>query len=292
MSTLVSVVVPVYNGMPHLRDLTASVLGQTHKDLDIVFSDGGSTDGSVEYLAGLEDPRVRVMTVPPGSGAAANWTACTLAAKADFIKLVCQDDLLAPEAIERQLTDLEETPEAVMAIASRDIIDARGQTLYRGRGLAGLTGSRMSGDAVIRACYLKGTNVIGEPLTVLFRAHALRAAMPWDDSNPLMLDLSTYAKVAPRGVVTIRRQSVGAFRVSTSSWSTRIVKLQLEQTKQWQHEYASISFPKVGRIDRLRAYVGRHAQTGLRRVAYRVLRAKGAFVSVSETENSSDGQPS
>ena len=292
MSTLVSVVVPVYNGMPHLRDLTASILSQTHHELDIVFSDGGSSDGSAEYLASLEDPRVRVMTVEPGSGAAANWTACTLAAQADFIKLICQDDLLSREAIEKQLMDLERAPEAVMAIASRDIIDARGQTLYRGRGLAGLSGSHMSGDSVIRACYLKGTNVIGEPLTVLFRAEALRACMPWEDSNPLMLDLSMYSKVAPRGKVAIRRDSVGAFRVSTSSWSTRIVKLQLVQTKQWQHEYARTAKPAMSSVDQLRACAGRHIQTGLRRIAYRVLKARGAFTSASGSESPTDGQRS
>jgi glycosyltransferase involved in cell wall biosynthesis len=286
VSALVSVVVPVYNGMPHLRELTASILNQTHRELDIVFSDGGSTDGSLDFLRQIEDPRVRLMTLEPGLGAAANWTACTLAARADFIKLVCQDDLLGLDAIERQLKALQADPEAVMAIACRDIIDARGQTLYRDRGLAGLSGSRMAGDAVIRACYLKGTNVIGEPLTVLFRSDALRNAMPWDDSNPLMLDLSTYSKVAPQGIVVIDRNSVGAFRVSTSSWSTRIVTLQLEQTKQWQHEYARTISATVSRSDRFRAFMGRHMQTNLRRIAYRVLRAKGAFVSPSSVPDS------
>jgi glycosyltransferase involved in cell wall biosynthesis len=290
VSTLVSVVVPVYNGMPHLRDLTASILSQTHHELDIVFSDGGSSDGSAEYLASLEDPRVRVMTVEPGSGAAANWTACTLAAQADFIKLVCQDDLLSREAIEKQLMDLEGAPEAVMAIASRDIIDARGQTLYRSRGLAGLSGSRMSGDSVIRACYLKGTNVIGEPLTVLFRAEALRACMPWEDSNPLMLDLSMYSKVAPRGTVVIRRDSVGAFRVSTSSWSTRLAKLQVAQTKRWQLAYARSATPRIGYLDRLRAFTGRHLQTGLRRFSYRFLNARGAFITKGDSIEAVEGQ--
>jgi hypothetical protein len=103
--------------------------------------------------------------------------------------------------------------------------------------------------------------------------------MPWDDSNPLMLDLSTYQNVAPRGDVIMRRESVGAFRVSTSSWSTRILHQQLQQTKEWQHSYAAVTQPAPSTIERITAAINRHRQTNLRRIAYAVLKAKGTFTS-------------
>lgn len=280
MQPLVSVVVPVFNGMPHLASLTESLLAQTYENLEIVFSEGGGSDASADYLAAITDPRVRVVHQPKGTTAAGNWTAVTAEARGEFTKLVCQDDLLAPDAIARQVDDLHADSSAVMAIAQRDIVDAKGNTLYRNRGLSGLTGSRMKGSDVIRAAYLLGGNPIGEPLAVLFRTDALQAAMPWRDDNPLMLDLNTYADVAPTGNVAIRHESVGAFRVSTSSWSTRLATLQLEQTKQWQDEYAS-AHPTTS-LDRLRARIGRHRQVTQRRLAYAVLRAKGSFQSVGE----------
>jgi len=277
MAPLVSIVVPVFNGMPHLPALVESLCAQDYPNLEIVASEGGGTDGSEEYLKTLSDPRVRVIHQPLGTSAAANWTAATLAARGDYTKLICQDDLLYPSAIREQVEDLEAHPQAVMAIAARDIIDSRGEILYSRRGLAGLHGSVLNGDEVLRTCYLRGTNVIGEPLAVLFRTPALTAAMPWDDTNPLMLDLSTYAKVAPAGEVVIRRQSVGAFRVSTSSWSTRIASRQLDQTRAWQQEYAQSSPRPLSRADRIRAAVGRHVQTALRRAAYASLRLRGAM---------------
>ena len=288
MSSLVSVVVPVFNGLPHLRELTESLLAQTYDNLEIIFSEGGSTDGSPEFLAEIADPRVRVVT-QPGSGAAGNWTYATESANGDLIKLVCQDDLLNPDAISKQVDDLQRHPGAVMAIAQRDIIDARGRVLYAARGLAGLKGELMPGTDVIRTCYLQGTNVIGEPHMVLFRAAALKQALPWNDSNPLMLDLSMYAKVAPTGSVAIRHESIGAFRVSTSSWSTRLVKLQLLQTKQWQHDYARDAKPAVTKPQELRAFAGRHLQTALRRAAYRVLKAKGALTSDNSDSSNQGG---
>ena len=272
---LVSVVVPVFNGMPHLPDLVESILSQTYTNLEIVFSEGGGSDGSVDYLSTITDTRVRIVHQPKGTTAAGNWTAVTNEASGEFTKLVCQDDLLTPDAIAKQVQDLQADRSAVMAIAKRDIVDAKGNTLYRNRGLSGLKGSQLPGTAVIKAAYLLGGNPIGEPLAVLFRTEALKAAMPWRDDNPLMLDLNTYAAVAPHGNVAIRHESIGAFRVSTSSWSTRLAKLQLEQTKQWQDEY-EVSHATTA-TERIRATLGRHRQVTQRRLAYAVLRAKGSF---------------
>ena len=275
MSRLVSIVVPVYNGMPHLPRLVDSLLAQDYPRLEIVFSDGGSTDGSLELLRSIDDARVRVEVPAEARGAAANWNAATRMASGDYIKLVCQDDLLRPDAISVQVADLEQNPSAVMAICQRDIVDANGSILYRRRGCAGLASGAVPGSDVIRACYTSGTNVLGEPVTILFRRDALLAGLPWDDSSPLVLDLRLYAKVAPRGDIVVRKESLGAFRVSTSSWSTRIAADQMRQFHQWQLEFAAAN--GAGPLERLRATVGLRVQTTLRRGAYQWLRLKGSF---------------
>lgn len=279
VAPLVSVVVPVFNGMPHLTALVDSILQQTHRDLDIVFSEGGGTDGSLAYLRGLDDPRVRIIEQPAGTPAATNWTRATEAGAGAFIKLVCQDDLLAPDAVARQVEDLLAYPSAVMAIAQRDIVDARGRTLYTRRGCTGLQAGCQPGAQVIATAFRGGTNVLGEPLAVLFRREALLAAMPWDDSNPLVLDLATYEKVAPLGDVVVRRESVGAFRVSTSSWSTRLAKVQLAQYRTWQDHYARTTQPAPTARELARARRAARVQTTLRRGAYAWLRLKGSFAS-------------
>ena len=274
----VSIVVPVFNGLPYLRELTDSLLTQTFEDIEIVFSDGGSTDGSVDFLRSVDDPRIRLIEIPSGSGAAANWTAATNAATCEFMKLICQDDLLYPTALADQVADLQAS-DAVMAAATRDIIDANSRVLYRGRGLTGIDRrlSTISGSDAIRACYLAGTNVLGEPLAVMFRTEALQSEMPWIDENPLMLDLSLYQKVAPHGDVVLRRTPVGAFRVSDASWSTRLAKQQSEQTRRWQDRYAANAVPPMTASERMRAALGRRRQILTRRAAYRILGARGSL---------------
>ena len=50
MNELVSLVVPVYNALPYLKDFVKSVEDQTWRPLECIFADDGSTDGPLEYL--------------------------------------------------------------------------------------------------------------------------------------------------------------------------------------------------------------------------------------------------
>lgn len=267
--------------MPFLPATVTSVLQQSFTDLEIIISDGGSTDGTVEYLATLSDPRVRVIHCPL-PGAAANWTFVSEAATGEFTKLVCQDDLLYPHAIATQVEQLQAEPTAVMAIATRDIINAHGQVIYRNRGCMGLPSGCVPGTTALTASYHKGTNILGEPFAVLFRTSALQHALPWDDSAPLMLDLSMYQRVLdpvhqePAQVV-VEKVPVGAFRVSSSSWSTRIAEQQVHQFHYWQKGFEHVEREQgrpLNQADRAQAFMGRHLEALKRRAAYRYLRLR------------------
>ena len=56
-----SVLMPVYNGMPYLPQAVASVLSQNHPDFELLVLDDASQDGSRKFLQDLRDPRVRTI---------------------------------------------------------------------------------------------------------------------------------------------------------------------------------------------------------------------------------------
>lgn len=271
-SPLVSVVVPVFNGARFLPETIASVEAQTYPRVELVLVDGGSTDGSREWV---EASGLRHELLPAGTPAWRTWTRATELAHGDFITLLCQDDLLWPEALESQVENLNRHPQAQASVAQRDLINAQGTVFYRGRGLMGLPGSLYSGREVIRACFRQGANVIGEPHMLLAARDALLRAMPWRGERPYLLDLDTYCALfsQPGFMVAVQHTSIGAFRVSSDSWSTRLVKQQVGQFDDWRRHWARE--PDLSRSDSIRSWMGIRRQALTRSAAYRWLSITG-----------------
>lgn len=275
MAALVSIVVPVFNGMPHLPATVTSALQQTYRGVEIVLVDGGSTDESWAWMSSLDDPRVRIERLPQGTTAAENWTEASRLARGDFVKLLCQDDILHSHAIEQQVLDLEQNPTAVMAFAQRDIIDAEGKTVFKRWGTHGLAAGLMDGRTALMRSYERGTNIFGEPVAVLFPREVLLHALPWNDDRPFLLDVELYTRVMSAGHIYVRKNSVGAFRISASSWSTRLAQSQTEQLRWWQEQIAA-TLPTTA-LQRISANLTVRSQSKIRRVVYRYLKIRGAF---------------
>ena len=93
MSPIISVIVPVYNVQPYLRQCMESLMGQTLHDIEIICVDDGSTDGSGKILAEYAsiDERVRVVTCENGGQSAARNTGLDMA-RAPFIMFCDSDD--------------------------------------------------------------------------------------------------------------------------------------------------------------------------------------------------------
>lgn len=270
---LVSVVMPLYNGMAYLQKTLNSVLTQTYPNVEIVITDGGSTDGSREWLENFNTNHIVKGFLPSGSGAAANWThACELS-QGKYIKLLCQDDLIYPHALEFQVQDLESFPSARIAFAQRDMIDAKGEILSRKRGCQGMSEGFVTGREALLAGFRAGTNVYGEPEAVLFERDAMLKALPWTDAEPFLLDMFFYSKILSKYPAVIRKEAVGAFRISDSSWSTRLVTEQRKQFRSWQREAAGIIGDVTWR-DHTLAFVNNEKTTLLRRSAYAWLKLR------------------
>ena len=95
---LVSVVVPVYNAEPYLRECLDSLLGQTLKEIEIIAVDDGSTDGSASVLQAYaqKDSRISVLT-QGNSGQSAARNSALETAKGAYVQFLDADDWLDPD---------------------------------------------------------------------------------------------------------------------------------------------------------------------------------------------------
>ncbi len=232
----VSVVVPAYNSAAFIADTMDSVLSQTFTDFELIVSDHSSTDGTWEALQPYTaDPRVRLHRLPPGGGAPANWNAVSSMATGALLKLVCSDDLVYPTCLAQQVAAMDAHPSAVMAACTRDIVDAAGRPLVRGRGLGKLVG-RVDGRTAVRATVRAGTNLFGEPASVLLRRAPFAAAGFWDGGHSYLIDEASYVRVLLRGDLVALPTPLAGFRVSDQQWSVRLMRTQAAEAKEFHRE--------------------------------------------------------
>lgn len=225
----VSVVIPSYQQEQYIDDTVRSVLEQDDVDLELIVSDHSSADGTWERVQShANDPRMRIMRIPSGGGAAANWAAVTDAASGDYIKLLPGDDTLLPGTLRRQSALLDAHPEAALVAGRRNIVDASGRLLGRGRGLRGI-GATLTGSEAIRAAVRSGTNPFGEPGAVMMRRSALMTTGGWHHDWSYAIDVATYFRVLGEGGFIRDDEIASTFRVSSSQWSVALAASQAEE---------------------------------------------------------------
>ena len=126
----VSVVMPVRDGERFLVEAVESVLEQTERDLELIVVDDGSTDSTPRLLAGVSDPRLRVLTQEPRGLAPALNVGCS-EASAPVIARMDADDVALPDRLERQLAFLDAEPEVALLGGGIVLVDEQGREFDR-----------------------------------------------------------------------------------------------------------------------------------------------------------------
>ncbi len=88
----ISIITPVWNGLPLIKQCIASVLAQDFKNWELIVSDNASTDGTPEYLDTLNDPRIRIYKQQENLGIMGNVNFLFSQARAPLSQILCADD--------------------------------------------------------------------------------------------------------------------------------------------------------------------------------------------------------
>jgi len=112
--SLVSVIIPVYNGERYLAEAIESVLAQTYRPIEIVVVDDGSTDGSAEVAKGFHD-NIRYVFQPNSGSPAARNTGLRMA-NGNVISFIDADDLWSNNKLSLQLKHLDNNSSAEIVL--------------------------------------------------------------------------------------------------------------------------------------------------------------------------------
>jgi len=104
---LVSITMPVFNGLPLIKASIESIMRQTYTNWECIIVDDGSTDGTSNYLDTLDDERFVVFHQQNGGRPVARQKALDLAT-GKYIAMLDSEDLYHPKKLEKQVRIMEE----------------------------------------------------------------------------------------------------------------------------------------------------------------------------------------
>lgn len=241
--TKVAVCIPAYQSSAFLAETLQSLSDQTFEDWECHLVDDASTDETVEIAMRFRerDPRFRVRVNENRLGAANNWNESIRGIDSKYLKLLCSDDRLVPNALAAAVTALETNSDAVYAAGRRDVIDESGRVLWRNRGLW-RSPVKQSGAQAMARFVRSGTNFFGEPSFGLYRTAVLQEVGGFDSSWSYLIDVASYRDVLQRGSFVPLDETVGAFRVRGGSWSASLVGAQAKETQAMVREVGQLAW--------------------------------------------------
>ena len=199
-----SIVIPAYNSRGFIGAAVRSCIQQTHRNLEVIVVDDGSTDDTADVVSalGAEDSRVLVITTENRGGAAAR-NAGADAARGRLLTFLDSDDLLMPDYLAAVGRALSEHPAAGFAYCWAWVLDEGPRRIRRE-----LDASRFGADESIPAgaeeliSELLDGNFIGGVRTL--RPEALASVGGYDEGLRYVEDYDLWLRLIPRGWEVVR----------------------------------------------------------------------------------------
>jgi GT2 family glycosyltransferase len=243
----VDVFVPCRNYGNFLAECVASVQAQKIDGLRILIIDNASTDNSVEVACELaaNDSRISVIRHPRDLGAQASFNEAIEQARADYMMILCADDLLVPEALARARDALEREPSAIMALGTD--LKLRGDALDGAVPPRPLDPKLTGGEEFIEKCCrsLGFTLALG---AVLVRVQVQKAVGEFRPHLQYTDDLEMALRLARRGAVLEFAGALGIRREHGAQMSTSLFASEFARLAERRSAFESF-FSECGPVD-------------------------------------------
>ena len=214
----VSVVIPTRNRKQLLAVTLGSVLRQRSVGIELIVVDEASTDGTPEFVASLDDPRVTLVRSEEPRGPAAARNHGAERASGGWIAFVDDDDVWAPDKLARQLSAAHDTG-AGWAYAG---------VVNVGTDLSIVSGSPPPTPAHVVGALPRSNPIPGGGSNVVVGRDFVRAAGGFDERLWLCADWELWARLAERSEPALVPAPLVGYRVHAMSGSLDVQRILQE----------------------------------------------------------------
>ena len=235
----ISVIVPVFNGELTIQETINSILNQTFENIEVIISNDGSTDSTLEIVSNISDSRIKILSYP-NAGVSASRNRGISQAKGEYISFMDADDLWTPDKLELQWQALQDNPQASVAYSWTDYIDESSNFLKSGRRI------KVNGDAFSK---LLVTNFLENGSNPLISKEAVEKVGGFDESLFAAEDKDMWLKLSvDYEFVCVEKPQI-LYRSSMNSLSSNLKNMEATSLKVIERAF---SYPKAYQFQHLK----------------------------------------
>ncbi len=253
MEHLVSICIPCFNAGETIKETIQSLINQTYSDFEIIVSDNHSTDNTIEIIRSFHDERIKIYENESNLGVIQNYHLALSRATGKYVKLLCADDTITPDCIEKQVDIFLSHPNdsIVMVTAEKNVINKDNKILFK-KAFPGKAGF-YDGIKVLKKSFLHGTNIFGEPGCVMFDREIANKTSCFliDPSLTYLIEFDFFCQLLKHGNLFVIKEPLFSFRVISTSgtagfkWSqAKIFNAYIDKC----HREKFISMPWIERV--------------------------------------------
>lgn len=190
---IISVILPVFNGMAYLALSVESVLKQELKNFEFLIIDDVSNDGSYEYLKSLKDDRIKLFRNETNKGLFYNLNFLIGQSASGLIKLWAQDDIMYPHCLGAFVNFHQKHPNLGFSYSGRTMIDEQGNVKSNKR--EDTTPEIISTELHAKIAYYTGS-IAGNIANVCINKNALDKVGLFKEQMKISADFDMWVRLA------------------------------------------------------------------------------------------------
>lgn len=207
----VTVLMPVYNGRPFLREAVLSILGQSFADFELLIIDDCSSDNGMAELDDLSDSRLIKVRNERNMGLAATLNSGLGMAKGELIARMDQDDISSPDRLHRQVELMDRHPDIALCGSGVGVFYTDGSTH---RHFFPLSYSAIKAEAIFNS-------PITHPGVVIRRSVLEEGGYRYDETPYAVEDYDLFSRIIQRHRAVNLPRFLLHYRVSANNETAR-----------------------------------------------------------------------
>lgn len=180
MNPKVTVLMPVYNTGPYLREAMESILQQSYRDIELLIVNDGSTDNSDEIITSFNDERIKYIKLDLNIGIAAVRELGLQKASGEYIAFMDSDDISSHRRIEKQVEYMVQHQKIGACGTWMKFIDNQGMPLGESA-ITALDYSSIQPIMLFRMAVCNATCIIRKSFIQKFNLHYDKACISGED---------------------------------------------------------------------------------------------------------------